>query len=418
MKKHMYVLAAALMMVGCSSNFKPKEVTLTDEQDSVNYALGYVNGAMIRMQQLQNDSSEATVIEFMNALQRGYDNKVDSLSEAGSVGRSIGMAVKASEKTGLAENKSWTLNEKVFFQGLVNGMNEDSTVMTADAAREFFQNQYQASLMANDSTMADKPIKGKCPTKVKTIVLNSFNDSLNYAFGMLNGNEIKMYVLSADSTGAEQKEFISQINRAMKMSVHNPQLMNMGEQIGKTIREQEPTGLVGEPALDTRFELVKQGFYDGMVDNDVHFSQQTAGEYVQNTINRIKYGDTKGEGERFLEANKLKEGVQVTESGLQYEVIKMGNGKRPTVSDKVKVHYHGTLIDGTVFDSSVERGEPAEFGLTQVISGWTEGLQLMPVGSKFRFYIPQELGYGERATGKIPPYSTLIFDVELLDIVK
>jgi FKBP-type peptidyl-prolyl cis-trans isomerase len=155
-----------------------------------------------------------------------------------------------------------------------------------------------------------------------------------------------------------------------------------------------------------------------MKGHDTQFNQQTAGEYISNTINFLKYGDTKGEGERFLAANQLKEGVQVTESGLQYEVLTMGSGPKPQATDRVKVHYHGTLIDGTVFDSSVERGEPAEFGLNQVIKGWTEGLQLMPVGSKFRFYIPQELGYGERATGSIPPYSTLIFDVELLEILK
>ena len=93
-------------------------------------------------------------------------------------------------------------------------------------------------------------------------------------------------------------------------------------------------------------------------------------------------------------------------------------GKKPAATDRVKVHYHGTLIDGTVFDSSVDRGEPIVFGLNQVIAGWTEGVQLMPVGSKFRFYIPQNLGYGERAAGSIPPYSTLIFEVELLGIEK
>jgi FKBP-type peptidyl-prolyl cis-trans isomerase len=96
----------------------------------------------------------------------------------------------------------------------------------------------------------------------------------------------------------------------------------------------------------------------------------------------------------------------------------MGKGKKPAATDKVKVHYHGTLIDGKVFDSSVERGEPIVFGLNQVIKGWTEGVQLMPLGSKFRFYIPQELGYGAQAAGDIPPYSTLIFEVELIDIIK
>ena len=123
-------------------------------------------------------------------------------------------------------------------------------------------------------------------------------------------------------------------------------------------------------------------------------------------------------GKKFLEENKLKEGVITTESGLQYEVIKMGKGAKPTATDKVKVHYHGTLTDGTVFDSSVDRGEPITFALNQVIPGWTEGVQLMPVGSKFRFYIPQELGYGARQAGSIPPYSTLIFEVELLGIEK
>lgn len=115
-----------------------------------------------------------------------------------------------------------------------------------------------------------------------------------------------------------------------------------------------------------------------------------------------------------------KEGVLTTESGLQYEIIKAGNtkGNYPSETDKVRVHYHGTLIDGTVFDSSVERGEPTEFGLNQVIKGWTEGLQLMPVGAKYRFYIPQELAYGPRMQGSIKPFSVLIFDVELLAIVK
>ena len=133
-------------------------------------------------------------------------------------------------------------------------------------------------------------------------------------------------------------------------------------------------------------------------------------------MNNLKYGDTKAQGEQFLAENALREGVIVTESGLQYEVIKMGKGKKPSATDRVKVHYHGTLIDGTVFDSSVERGEPITFGLNQVIAGWTEGLQLMPVGSKFKLYIPQELGYGSRNAGSIPPYSTLIFEVELLGI--
>ncbi|MAT15225.1 MAG: hypothetical protein CMJ46_08150 [Planctomyces sp.] len=128
--------------------------------------------------------------------------------------------------------------------------------------------------------------------------------------------------------------------------------------------------------------------------------------------------ENKKEGQAFLEKNAKKEGVKVTKSGLQYEVMKEGKGPKPAETDTVKVHYHGTLLDGTVFDSSVERGEPATFPLNRVIKGWTEGVQLMNVGSKYRFYIPSDLAYGEspRSGGPIGPNDTLIFEVELLGI--
>jgi FKBP-type peptidyl-prolyl cis-trans isomerase len=125
-------------------------------------------------------------------------------------------------------------------------------------------------------------------------------------------------------------------------------------------------------------------------------------------------------GVAFLAENKKKKGVKTTASGLQYEVITEGKGATPKKTDKVKVHYHGTLVDGTVFDSSVERKEPASFGVGQVIPGWTEALQLMKVGDKWKLTIPSELAYGARGTpgGPIPPNAVLVFDVELLDIVK
>jgi FKBP-type peptidyl-prolyl cis-trans isomerase FklB len=123
-------------------------------------------------------------------------------------------------------------------------------------------------------------------------------------------------------------------------------------------------------------------------------------------------------GKAFLEENKKREGVVTLPSGLQYEVINEGDGAIPKATDKVKCHYHGTLIDGTVFDSSVQRGQPAVFGVNQVIKGWVEALQLMSVGSKWRLYIPSDLAYGKQgAGGSIEPNTTLIFDVELLGIV-
>ncbi|MCC7377577.1 MAG: FKBP-type peptidyl-prolyl cis-trans isomerase [Verrucomicrobiales bacterium] len=120
--------------------------------------------------------------------------------------------------------------------------------------------------------------------------------------------------------------------------------------------------------------------------------------------------------EKFLEDNKGKDGVKTTASGLQYKVVKMGEGQKPTASDKVTVHYTGTLIDGKKFDSSVDRGQPATFPLGGVIKGWTEGLQLMPVGSKFTFFIPPDLAYGLRAPSTIGPNQALVFDVELINI--
>lgn len=129
-------------------------------------------------------------------------------------------------------------------------------------------------------------------------------------------------------------------------------------------------------------------------------------------------GDNIAAGKKFLEENALNKSVYTTKSGLQYKVIQKGNGLKPKATDKVKVHYSGTLIDGTKFDSSYDRNQPAEFPLNAVIPGWTEGLQLMDVGSKYILYIPYNLGYGEQPAGSIPPGSTLIFEVELLDIVK
>ncbi len=416
MKKLSIIILAAMAMISCGNTYTAQQAELSNVNDSMNFALGIANGAQIKAYYLRNDSSAETVAEFIDALQAGYDGSVPELSEEARIGMNIGTSIAQSEKNGLADNPAWTLNEKLFFQGLVNGLEHDTTVMDAAQARQFFQNQYAASQGSTEK--AGKAIKGTCPSKAKTVALKSLNDSLNYAFGLMNGSEISMYVLAEDTLGKQKANLIKHINKGLKEKVRNPQLKIMGEQIGKNIKEQEANGLIGEPKLETDFALIKQGFINGLLGDDSQFDSHSAGEYIQATLNHLKYGDTKEQGEKFLEENKLREGVIVTESGLQYEVLKMGKGKKPAATDRVKVHYHGTLTDGTVFDSSVERGEPIVFGLNQVIAGWTEGVQLMPVGSKFKFYIPQNLGYGERAAGSIPPYSTLIFEVELLDIEK
>lgn len=413
MKKISIFLLAALAMISCGNSYKAQEAVLSNETDSVNYAIGLLNGLQIKMYYLQNDSSDAAVTEFIDALENAYLNKEEKLNDVQQAGRQFGASVKGFEKDGLAENKAWTLNEKLYFQGLVNALLEDTSVMTTATAEAFFMQAYQAKAEGE----ADKAITAKCPKKAKTVELKTYNDSLNYAFGALNGAQIKMYLLADDTTGTAFDEFIDNINIGIKENVHNPQVVAMAKNIGKAIREQEPTGLLGIAGLETNYDLIKQGFINGLNNYTEQLDMQAASTYVEAVIARLRFGETKAAGEKFLQENALREEVKVTESGLQYEVLTPGKGPKPTAESTVKVHYEGTLIDGTVFDSSYQRGEPIEFPLSGVIKGWTEGLQLMPVGAKYKLYIPSELGYGERGAGQsIPPYSTLIFTVELLEI--
>ncbi|WP_404341996.1 FKBP-type peptidyl-prolyl cis-trans isomerase [Pseudoalteromonas mariniglutinosa] len=172
-------------------------------------------------------------------------------------------------------------------------------------------------------------------------------------------------------------------------------------------------------------ELLMRGFEDALAGNSkldeekirtVLTALDTNIRTKQEQKAKVEAEKSKAEGEKYLTDNAQKEGVTVTESGLQYEVITQGDGEKPVATDVVKVHYKGTLLDGTEFDSSYARDEPTTFPLNRVISGWTEGLQLMPVGSKYKFTIPAELAYGDRDLGKIPANSTLVFEVELLEI--
>ncbi len=165
-----------------------------------------------------------------------------------------------------------------------------------------------------------------------------------------------------------------------------------------------------------------QGLSDVLSGKKPELDYEEAKQVINDFFGKLqqeKFENNKKAGEEFLAINRKKAGVTELPSGLQYQVLRKGDGPVPTASDKVKVHYTGSLINGQVFDSSVERGTPAEFGVTQVIPGWVEALQLMPAGSKWRLFIPSALAYGEQGAGQsIEPNSTLIFDVELLDIVK
>lgn len=260
----------------------------------------------------------------------------------------------------------------------------------------------------------------------KSVNLKSEIDSLNYAFGYVNGKILKDYHLRNDSTGEELKALLKGIKEGLKADGidENVQVADeLGSMIGNQLKTNED--FYGDSALSINIKFLRQGLINGVTSYDKSMTAEEARIYFNTTMENLQkvrmeasYGEYRSENEAFLANNAQLEGVVTTESGLQYKVEKMGKGALPTATDRVKVHYHGTLIDGTVFDSSVSRGHPAEFGVNQVIRGWVEGLQLMPVGSKFTFYIPQDLAYGPQDQGIIKPFSTLVFEVELLEILK
>ncbi|MDD3079834.1 MAG: FKBP-type peptidyl-prolyl cis-trans isomerase [Paludibacter sp.] len=269
--------------------------------------------------------------------------------------------------------------------------------------------------------------------QAKLPALNSQIDSLNYAFGLANGNGIRQYYLQADSAHADTieaklKSLFAGIKEGMKGSAEDDtstEIVELGKNIGSALKEQSKKGLLGDSTLTVDLEIIKQGLVNGLKGSAIQMTPQQANMYLQTTMQgrRIKqvekqYAANKAEGEKFLAENKAKPGVITTASGLQYEVIKKGNGPVPADTSRVKVNYEGKLLDGTVFDSSYKRNEPAVFGVNQVIKGWTEALKLMPVGSKYKLYIPQELAYGAQDQASIKPFSVLVFDVELLSIEK
>ena len=178
--------------------------------------------------------------------------------------------------------------------------------------------------------------------------------------------------------------------------------------------------LMGSGVTSLEYADLAAGIKDVLEKNQPQISYQEAQQVLGKFFSELEAkiaGEAKAAGEAFLAENAKREGVKVTESGLQYEVLEATIGQKPKATDKVRVHYEGTLIDGTVFDSSYKRGESITFALNQVIKGWTEGLQLMSIGSKYKLYLPYQLAYGERGAGaNIPPYAALIFTVELLGI--
>ena len=255
-------------------------------------------------------------------------------------------------------------------------------------------------------------------------------DSVSYAGGMAITNGLVPFLLQQNVDTTLMADFVRGFMEAVKVGDDPKQKAYM---VGMNIAQQVNERML--PGIKKEFEgtpdsiitsLFYRGFADAMLKDTTHFTQAAAESYftakqqADKAIREEKlYGANRDAGRKFLEDNAKQPDVVTLPSGLQYKVLVKGEGEVPQLSDKVRVHYEGRLLDGTVFDSSYKRDEPSEFTPTQVIPGWTEALTMMPVGSKWQLYIPYELGYGERGAGNdIKPYSMLIFDVELLDIVK
>lgn len=264
--------------------------------------------------------------------------------------------------------------------------------------------------------------------KVDTVSVDTFS----YAIGKANTQGLKMYLvqrMGIDTTyiqdflgGFDQGE-LTEADLRMKARLAG---MEIRSQVNNQIMPQTSKQINDSIDLLNK-EMFVAGFRAGIsgqndimpiTDDSLQVLVRKQLDYYNTANMERKYGANRKAGEAFLAANAKKDSVKTTASGLQYKVITMGTGDIPTATQRVKVNYRGTLIDGTEFDSSYKRNQPATFACNQVIKGWTEALTMMPVGSKWMLYIPQELGYGSRETGKIPPFSTLIFEVELLEIVK
>jgi len=263
-----------------------------------------------------------------------------------------------------------------------------------------------------------------CKKEGEKVKLVTQKDSLSYAYGVGYGTHIATNYLKGDSTGPNYNALMKGLKEGMKSSDTSLTYYAMGLSLGSTLKKDAEKGMMGDSTLTMNMEIMKSALFATIQKKQTQITADAANALLQKTVEKKQkeqaekqFGSNKTAGEQFLAQNKTKEGIVTLPSGLQYKIIKAGNGPKPKATDKVKVNYKGTLLNGKVFDSS-EGKAPIVLEVNHVIKGWTEALQLMPVGSKWELFIPQELAYGDRSQEPIPPYSALIFEVELISIEK
>lgn len=399
------VAITAPVFMSCGKN----AVSVKTQSDSINYALGAANAGGIRQYVLMADTADITKVnEFCKGIEKSL-KKQTSAERIAIEGYRMGISMSKEIETGFLFNDSTIPAKKdLIISSFKAQLNREECFTNAEEGMKYFQNIMGASMQTGEPA-------NLTPEQA---------DTINMLLGIINGNGARKFILGADTTKKDIKAFVAEFEKGLKNANDN-ELFVKGLEIGSNLNQQFSRSeyLFNDSTIELKLNIIKVALLDNLKkEANVLMNAEEATEWLNKTMEAKDAEKNKAlsaEGEAFLAENAKREGVFVTESGLQYEVVTMGEGEKPTAESTVKVHYHGTLIDGTVFDSSVQRGEPIEFPLGGVIKGWTEGLQLMPVGSKFILYIPYQLAYGERGAGElIAPYSALIFEVELLDIVK
>ena len=399
------VAIATPMFMSCGSI----TAKIKTQNDSINYAFGAANADGIRQYVIMADTVDAKKIaQFCEGINDGL--KKQTPKERLTIeGFRLGVSMKEEINTGfLLGDSTLPARRDLIVSTFEKALKGEDCFMSAEEGQSYFQ------------TLLGPALQTGAPANL----LPEQVDTINMLIGLLNADGARKYILAKDTTDKDIDFFVKGFDKGLNNTEDNTLYLS-GIEISKNMYRQlsQSEHLFNDSTIELNLDLIRKGLIEGLQQsNQAAMTAKEAINYL-NTIMEAKAAernkDLAAKGEAFLAENAKREGVFVTESGLQYEVVTMGEGEKPTAENTVKVHYHGTLIDGTVFDSSVQRGEPIEFPLNGVIKGWTEGLQLMPVGSKFILYIPYQLAYGERGAGElIGPCEALIFEVELLDIVK
>ncbi len=401
MKKLSLILATAFAISASAQSL------LTTKSDSLNYALGVVTGSGMRQQTLAADTVDINKVEqfadgFTFAF-RTLDKKQQQELNASMFVYLMSTYVVDQHIFG---DKTLLFSNKSFQRNLANSL------LGKEMPLDF--NQSSAYI---DSVMKSPLDSGSVRTQAQV-------DSVNLAFSIVNAYGIRYQLLNADTTTKDIKTFLKLYKKADKSYAKNKLYVDgMRASFAMYRQLTAQQYLMNDTSIIARPELVRQGIVDALTIAEhplmpIAAATEYFSAFIQSKQN-VQAVNTMDKDAEFLAKNAKEEGMNVTSSGLQYFVNRLGEGSVPTANSVVRVHYEGRLLDGTLFDSSIKRGEPLEFPLNRVIKGWTEGLQLMPVGSKFTFFIPYHLGYGERGAGNvIPPYATLIFEIELLEIIK